>query len=50
MLLDSVTTLTFRQVFPNLQPASAALFAAWILFCNAIALASLYGYRPQPSS
>ena len=45
MLLDTACTLAFQRLFPNIQPQRAAVFAAWILLCNAIALGSLYAYH-----
>jgi Family of unknown function (DUF5367) len=41
MLLDTLSTLAFAQVFPNLAPDGAAVFAAWILGCNGVALGSV---------
>lgn len=45
MLLDTLSTLAFPWVFPNVPQERAAAFAAWILFCNAIALASVFAKR-----
>ena len=45
MLLDTISTLAFPRVFPNIPTERAAAFAAWILFCNATALASVFALR-----
>jgi hypothetical protein len=45
LLLDTLSTLAFPWVFPNMPQQRAAVFAAWILFCNAIALASVLAIR-----
>jgi Family of unknown function (DUF5367) len=54
MLLDTLSTLAFPWVFPNMPQQRAAVFAAWILFCNAIALASMFTLRgtsrPRPEA
>lgn len=51
MLLDALATLQFHRLYPNLQADAAPLFAAWILVCNAVALASVYiAARSAPAS
>jgi len=40
MLLDTLSTVSFSVVFPNIRPDAAALFGAWLLLCNATALIS----------
>jgi len=40
MLLDTISTIWFAQVFPNIRPEAAGLFGGWLLFCNIVALLS----------
>jgi hypothetical protein len=40
MLLDTISTIWFARVFPNIAPDGAALFGGWLLFCNIVALLS----------
>ena len=40
MLLDTVSTICFSSVFPNIRPDAAGLFGGWLLLCNVVALAS----------
>ena len=40
MLLDTISTIWFAQVFPNIKPEAAGLFGGWLLFCNIVALLS----------
>ena len=40
MLLDTVSTVWFARVFPNIAPDADGLFGGWLLFCNVIALIS----------
>jgi hypothetical protein len=40
MLLDTISTIWFAQVFPNIAPEAAGLFGGWLLFCNIVALLS----------
>src|SRR5207245_10709617 len=40
MLLDTVSTVWFGRVFPNIAPEANGLFGGWLLFCNVIALIS----------
>lgn len=38
MLLDTISTIWFAQVFPNIRADAAPLFGGWILFCNVVVL------------
>jgi len=38
MLLDTISTIWFAQVFPNIRPDAAPLFGGWLLFCNVVVL------------
>ena len=38
MLLDTISTIWFPHVFPNIRPDAAPLFGGWILFCNVVVL------------
>ena len=40
MLLDTVSTIGFARIFPNIAPDATGLFGGWLLFCNVIALIS----------
>ena len=40
MLLDTLSTIAFSRVFPNIAPDAAGLFGGWLLFCNIVALLS----------
>jgi hypothetical protein len=40
MLLDTVSTICFPSVFPNMRPDAAGLFGGWLLFCNVVVLVS----------
>ena len=40
MLLDTISTIWFSRVFPNMPAESAGLFGGWLLFCNVVALLS----------
>jgi len=40
MLLDTISTIGFARVFPNITPESAGLFGGWLLFCNIVAMLS----------
>jgi hypothetical protein len=45
MLLDTISTIWFAQVFPNIKADAAGLFGGWLLFCNVIALLSAASTR-----
>ena len=38
MLLDTISTIWFAQVFPNIRADAAPLFGGWLLFCNVVVL------------
>jgi hypothetical protein len=38
MVLDTISTIWFARVFPNMRPEAAAAFGGWLLFCNVIVL------------
>jgi hypothetical protein len=38
MLLDTVSTIVFPRVFPNIRPDAAGLFGGWLLFANVVVL------------
>jgi len=38
MLLDTINTIWFADVFPNIRAEAAPLFGGWILFCNVVVL------------
>jgi hypothetical protein len=38
MALDTVSTIWFAAVFPNIRPDAAGLFGGWLLFCNVTVL------------
>lgn len=40
MFLDTISTIWFPAVFPNIRPDAAGLFGGWLLFCNVVALVS----------
>jgi hypothetical protein len=45
MLLDTISTIWFARVFPNIVPEAAGLFGGWLLFCNVITLLSAVSAR-----
>jgi hypothetical protein len=45
MLLDTISTIWFARVFPNIAPQAAGLFGGWLLFCNIVALLSAVSAR-----
>ena len=51
MLLDTVSTIWFTRVFPNIRPDAAAVFGGWLLLCNAVGAAhsGAYGAREPPT-
>lgn len=38
MLLDTVSSIWFPAVFPNIRPDAAGMFGGWLLFCNVVVL------------
>jgi hypothetical protein len=45
LLLDPFSTTFFPVVFPNMAPETAGVFAAWMLWCCAGALAGVTVWR-----
>ncbi len=50
MLLDTVSTIWFTRVFPNIRPDAAAVFGGWLLLCNAVVLLTAALWRPRTTS
>ena len=51
MLLDTISTIWFSRVFPNIRPDAAGLFGGWLLFCNIVVLLTAVMWRaPHPAS
>lgn len=46
MMLDSLSTIWFADVFPNIGPEAAGLFGGWLLLCNVCALLGAATARP----
>jgi hypothetical protein len=38
MLLDTISSIWFSKVFPNIRADAAGLFGGWLLFCNVVVL------------
>jgi len=38
MLLDTISSIWFSTVFPNIRADAAGLFGGWLLFCNVVVL------------
>ena len=38
MALDTISSMWFSRVFPNIRADAAGLFGGWLLFCNVIVL------------
>lgn len=53
MLLDTVSSIWFSAVFPNIRADAGGLFGGWLLFCNVVVLltAAVWApaFRPAPS-
>jgi hypothetical protein len=47
LLLDPFSTVFFPAVFPNMAPALAAVFGAWMLWCCAGGLVGAVLHRPK---
>lgn len=47
MLLDSLTTIAFTSVFPNMRPDVAPTFGGWLLFCNVVVLLTAALWKPD---
>jgi len=53
MLLDTVSSIWFSSVFPNIRADASGLFGGWLLFCNVVVLLTaavwVPAFRPAPS-
>jgi uncharacterized protein DUF5367 len=38
MLLDTISSIWFSKIFPNIRSDGAGLFGGWLLFCNVVVL------------
>ena len=47
MLLDTISSIWFARVFPNIRPDAAGLFGGWLLFCNIVVLLTAVIYAPR---
>ncbi|MBT2759237.1 DUF5367 family protein [Mesobacillus foraminis] len=45
MLLDIFSVVFYRNVFPNLQPDTGPLFAAWLLWAYSLLLLSGFSFK-----
>jgi len=50
MLLDTISTIWFPRVFPNIPADTAGLFGGWLLFCNIVILLTAVTLRPNSAS
>lgn len=50
MLLDTVSSIWFSRVFPNIRADAAGLFGGWLLFCNIVVLLTAVTYAPRRGS
>ena len=50
MLFDTVTTIWFSRVFPNIRADAAGLFGGWLLFCNMVVLVTAIALQARRSS
>ncbi len=50
MLLDTVSSIWFPRVFPNIRADAAGLFGGWLLFCNIVVLLTAVTYAPRDAS
>ena len=50
MLLDTISTIWFARIFPNIRPDAAGLFGGWLLFCNIVVLLTAVVSAPRPRS
>src|SRR5207248_9908251 len=50
MLLDTISSIWFARVFPNIRADAAGLFGGWLLFCNIIVLLTAVMYAPRRAS
>ena len=47
MLLDTISTVWFPLIFPNIRIGCSGLFGGWLLFCNVVVLLTAVLYRPS---
>jgi uncharacterized protein DUF5367 len=47
MLLDTISTIGFARVFPNIAASAAGLFGGWLLLCNVVVLLTAVTYAPR---
>ena len=50
MLLDTISSIWFARIFPNIRADAAGLFGGWLLFCNIIVLLTAVMYAPRRAS
>ena len=50
MLLDTISSIWFPRVFPNIRPDAVGLFGGWLLFCNIVVLLTAVTYAPHRAS
>ena len=50
MLLDTISSIWFSRVFPNIRADAAGLFGGWLLFCNVVVLLTAVTYAPRSAS
>jgi hypothetical protein len=50
MLLDTISSIWFSQMFPNIRADAAGLFGGWLLFCNIVVLLTAVTYAPRRAS
>ena len=47
MLLDTISTIWFPLIFPNIRIGCSGLFGGWLLFCNVVVLLTAVSSRPS---
>ena len=47
MLLDTISSIWFPWVFPNIRADAAGAFGGWLLFCNVVVLLTAILMRPS---
>jgi hypothetical protein len=47
MLLDTISTIWFARIFPNIPADAAGLFGGWLLFCNVVVLLTAVTMRSR---
>ncbi len=50
MLLDTISSIWFARIFPNIRADAAGLFGGWLLFCNLVVLLTAVMYAPRRGS